>query len=72
MISFTISAIRGLTPRKYLMQTPSPITLAFNALRVIGALWALLSLELLRRMAAAQMDIKSPLVTGMVTVLRLP
>jgi VanZ family protein len=73
VISFTISAIRGLTP--WQMPDANAFTnyfSPFNALRVSkGALWALLSLELLRRMAAAQMDIKSPLVTGMVTGLAL-
>lgn len=72
-ISFMISAIRGLMP----WQWPDANSFtnyysSFNALRIgKGVLWAILSLELLRRMAAAKMDIISPLIIGIVTGLTL-
>lgn len=67
-ISFAIGAIRGVTP----WQTPDANAFTnyyspFNALRIgKGALWALLSYGLLGRFVTAGIDIKRPLVLGMV------
>jgi VanZ family protein len=72
-ISYAISAVRGLTP----WQTPDANAFTnyyspFNALRIVkGALWALLSYGLLRRLVAAGMDTKRPLAQGMVAGLAL-
>lgn len=67
-ISFSISAIRGLLP----WQPPDANSFInyysqYNSLRIVkGALWAFLSIGLLRRMVVSEMDIKRPLTIGMV------
>ena len=72
-LSFSISAIRGLTP----WQTPDANAFTnyyspFNAMRIgKGALWAFLSYGLLRRFVAAEIDINRPLALGMVSGLTM-
>ena len=72
-ISFAVSALRGLLP----WQAPDANSFTnyyspFNALRIgKGALWAFLGYGLVRRMAAAEMDLKQPLTIGMVSGLAL-
>ena len=67
-ISFSISAIRGMLP----WQPPDANSFInyysqYNSLRIVkGALWAFLSVGLLRRMVLSEMDIKRPLTIGMV------
>lgn len=73
VLSFVISAVRGLTP--WQMPDANAFTnyySPFNALRIgKGVLWAFLCYGLLRRFAAAEIDIKRPLAFGMVSGLAL-
>ena len=72
-VSFAISAVRGLIPwPPHDANAFANYHSSFNALRIgKGALWAFLTYGLLRRLAAAEIDIRRPLALGMTTGLAL-